>query len=530
LQHSNDIPADLPLPERDQLLERVAELEARLARYEALLAQFPDGAILLFDRDLRYTLADGTALVPMGLSKAFLEGKTVREALPPVTWEAVERRYRAALDGRPTVEEAHYGDRIYEMRTQPLHDAGGRLLGGLVVAVDVTTRKAAEEALQEANQRLTAIKEEMPEAFFRLDRDWRFVYVNHQAEPLLGRPVSELLGTNIWEEFPEAVDTPFHQHYHTAVQTQRPVTFEQFYPPLNRWFEVHAAPASDSLSVYFHDVSERKRGELAAREQAELFQMVIDQMSDGVILASPDGQFRIFNRAARHQFGPAPKHPIPEDSPDYGIYRADQRTLFPRDELPVFRAVRGEATRDVELFVRHAEAPDGVWITVNGRPLFDGEGRVTGGLVVCRDDTERKRGAAERARLQEEIIQFQSAVLRELSTPLIPISDEVVVMPLIGSMDARRAEQMMETLLEGIARNRARVAILDITGVPVVDTQVADALLRVAQSARLLGTHVVLTGIRPEVAQTLIGLGTSLDGITTRGTLQSGIAYAMGQV
>ena len=144
------------------------------------------------------------------------------------------------------------------------------------------------------------------------------------------------------------------------------------------------------------------------------------------------------------------------------------------------------------------------------------------------DVTERKR--AEEALRQsialEETIQAQNAVLAELSTPLIPISDRVVAMPLIGSVDSRRAQQVIETLLQGIATSGARIAILDITGVPVVDTQVADALIRAAQAVKLLGAQVVLTGIRPEVAQTLVGLGTDLRGIITRSSLQGGIAYA----
>jgi rsbT co-antagonist protein RsbR len=144
------------------------------------------------------------------------------------------------------------------------------------------------------------------------------------------------------------------------------------------------------------------------------------------------------------------------------------------------------------------------------------------------DVTERKR--AEEALRQsialEETIQAQNAVLAELSTPLIPISDQIVAMPLIGSVDSRRAQQVIETLLLGISTSGAQIAILDITGVPVVDTQVADALIRAAQAVKLLGAQVVLTGIRPEVAQTLVGLGTDLGGIVTRSSLQSGIAYA----
>ncbi|HEU4327168.1 MAG TPA: STAS domain-containing protein [Roseiflexaceae bacterium] len=151
--------------------------------------------------------------------------------------------------------------------------------------------------------------------------------------------------------------------------------------------------------------------------------------------------------------------------------------------------------------------------------------------VVFENITERKRAeqALQQSKHQEELIQAQAAALAELSTPLIPINDKVMVMPLIGAIDSRRAQQVIETLLEGISTNRASVVILDITGVPMVDTQVANALLRAAQSVKLLGAEVVLTGIRPEVAQTLVGLGADLGTIITRSSLQNGIAYATAQ-
>lgn len=152
-------------------------------------------------------------------------------------------------------------------------------------------------------------------------------------------------------------------------------------------------------------------------------------------------------------------------------------------------------------------------------------------LCIMADDiTERKQAeeARRQALAQEETIRAQQAMLAELSTPLIPLNEAVMVMPLIGAVDSARAQQVLETLLQGIARNGAQVAILDITGVAVVDTQVANALIRAAQAVKLLGAQVVLTGIRPEVAQTLVGLGADLSGIVTRSSLQSGIAYAAG--
>jgi anti-anti-sigma factor len=157
----------------------------------------------------------------------------------------------------------------------------------------------------------------------------------------------------------------------------------------------------------------------------------------------------------------------------------------------------------------------------NGAPL-----RMTGTIS---DIHERKQTEAERERalLQQQIIEAQRMTLRELSTPLIPITNDVVIMPLIGSIDTQRAQQIMETLLEGVARHQSELAILDITGVSVIDTQVAQALVRAAQAVKLLGVQVMLTGIQPQIAQMLVHLGVDLSGIQSQGSLQAGIAAAL---
>jgi anti-anti-sigma regulatory factor len=149
--------------------------------------------------------------------------------------------------------------------------------------------------------------------------------------------------------------------------------------------------------------------------------------------------------------------------------------------------------------------------------------------VMVENVTERKRAEAAMRQtiVQEEMINAQAQALAELSTPLLAISATTVVMPLIGVVDSRRVHQMMDALLSGVAERRATSVILDITGVPIVDTQVANALLQAAQAVKLLGAQVILTGIRPEIAQTLVGLGTDLRGLLTRGTLQDGIAAVL---
>jgi anti-anti-sigma regulatory factor len=139
---------------------------------------------------------------------------------------------------------------------------------------------------------------------------------------------------------------------------------------------------------------------------------------------------------------------------------------------------------------------------------------------------ERLRADRESALLREEVIRMQAALLEELSTPLIPLSDRVVIMPLVGTIDSKRAGQVLEVLSQGVVARGARIAIIDITGVPTVDTHVASVLIRAAQAVRLLGAEVVLTGIRPKVAKSLVELRVELGGLVTRSNLQAGISYA----
>lgn len=212
---------------------------------------------------------------------------------------------------------------------------------------------------------------------------------------------------------------------------------------------------------------------------------------------------------------------------DYDMPWAKTAELYRGDDRQVIDS--GKAKLNFEEPMHLADGTK-LWLQTSKIPLLDESGNIIGVLGMYEDITERKRIEAERAALQEQVIRAHETALAQMSTPLIPISDDVVVMPLIGAMDSQRAERVLTTLLEGVTSSHARVAIVDITGVSVVDHEVANSLVRAAQAVKLLGAQVVLTGIRPEVAQTMIELAVDLQGIVTRSTLQSGIAYAVGQL
>ena len=133
------------------------------------------------------------------------------------------------------------------------------------------------------------------------------------------------------------------------------------------------------------------------------------------------------------------------------------------------------------------------------------------------------------AAAEDTILRHQAAV-RELSTPVIRVFDRVLLMPLVGTIDTARAQQVMETLLVRVSEEQARVVIMDISGVPVVDTKVAEHLIMTTNAVRLLGAETVIAGISPVVSKTIVQLGISLPALATRGRLQDAIGVALGLV
>ena len=317
-----------------------------------------------------------------------------------------------------------------------------------------------------------------------------------------------------------------------------------------RWFSLVVTPCQvdpdGGALVHLRDVTAQKKteGALRSSEEGLLWAQQIGNMGNWVWdiptggLTWSDQIFRIFGYEPR-------KFDV--------SYQAFIGTIHPDDRELVVEAVNKTVNERAPYSIEHRiMLPTGEIRVVHeqGKVFYSESGTPLRMLGTVQDVTERKQSAdiirlqagrleqelaareqveQARAALQDEVIRVQRALLEELSTPLIPIREDIMVLPLIGVVDARRADQMLETVLHAAVGKQTRVVIIDITGVKQVDTHVANTILRTAQALGLVGAEVVLTGIRSDVARTLVELDVSLATLVVRGTLASGIAYATGQ-
>lgn len=295
--------------------------------------------------------------------------------------------------------------------------------------------------------------------------------------------------------------------------------------PPERWClcSLAAVPAGG----FIWQLADVTRWQMAEAESTNLWQQfreAFESVSDGLALFDADDRLVFCNRRFREIYAQSADLLTPGRSyaeiVRLGVARGQYAETGGREEA--FIAERMASHREV---APHEYQLSGErWVRAVDQPMPGG------GIVGIRTDiTELRRAEALRRQSAEQdaTIRAQAALLAELSTPILRIDAGSIVVPLVGSLDSYRAGKVVETLLRTVEEQRADLVILDITGVPLVDTQVANVLLQTARAVRLLGAQLVLTGIRPDVAQTIVALGVDLGDIVTRADLQEGIRYAL---
>jgi len=263
---------------------------------------------------------------------------------------------------------------------------------------------------------------------------------------------------------------------------------------------------------------------------------LIEASLDPLVTIGPDGKIMDVNKATEMATGVSRDRLI---GTDFSAYFTE-----PEKAREGYKEVFSTGSvRDYPLTLRHTSGRT-MDVLYNAAVYRNEAGEVQGVFAAARDITEQKRAEEElrkhrdhleelvadrtaEVRQKSEMLQIQAKEILEISTPVMQVWEGVLLAPLIGTLDSLRTQQFMERLLHRIVETNSPVALVDITGVPAVDTQTAQHLIDTISAVRLLGAQVILTGLRPAIAQTLVHLGVDLAGITTRSSLVAGLLTAM---
>ena len=378
------VTASLDITEQRQTERKYRESEAR---YRALSENFPDGAVGVYDRDLRYSLVEGTLVGEALPSQDAFVGSRVPDLFPEETARDIGPLFRAAVEeGVTDSTETQYGGRDWKVWATPLRDRDGTIYGGLSFAQDITPQK------REARKRTQVIRR-VTDAIVEVDADWRFTLVNDAAEALYDMTEADLLGQNFWEVFDSALNTRFETTYRRVMETREPESLVEHFPRLDGWFDVEVYPNADGgLAFYFQDVTEQKEREAALRRQRNLLAQTqrlagaweVDLRSREISWS--EEVYRI--------------HGLP---PDADIDLETALSFFPSETRPrieaaLDRCVEAGEPYDLELPLVTAEG-DRRWVRAVGAPAEERDGAVTKVAGAFQDITERKTVEAD---LREE--------------------------------------------------------------------------------------------------------------------------------
>ena len=252
----------------------------------------------------------------------------------------------------------------------------------------------------------------------------------------------------------------------------------------------------------------------APARRVQTFEVMLDSLWDEVIQLDEHGYVVTWNRGAERLKGWTAEEAIGQH---VSLFYTDEdvqggladRELRTAAEVGRYESEGWRKRKDGSRF----------WASIILTAMRDGEGELLGFVKVARDLSER--------RAQEELIRRQRDEILELSTPVIQVWDRVLALPIIGTLDSNRANRLTEGLLSKISDLEAEIIILDISGVPTIDTQVAQHLLKTVHAARLMGATSILSGVRPETAQAMVHLGIEIGDLRSRNTLRDALQLAL---
>jgi rsbT co-antagonist protein RsbR len=351
-----------------------------------------------------------------------------------------------------------------------------------------------------------------------LDADGRVASWNSGAEALLGYTAAEVLGKPVSvfyteddraaglaeRDLQEASDSGRQESEGWRVRKNG----QRF------WASVITAPIrgeDGALTGYA-----RVTRDISVRRQADaMFRGLLESAPDGMVIVAPNGRIELVNRQAEQLFGYGREDLAGQEVEILVPPRFRQRHPAHRDGFFAAARVRPMGA-GLDLYGLRRDGTE-FPVEISLSPLETDQGLLA--VAAIRDVTERRE--------QEQRLRRQRDEIMELSTPVIQLWDKVLALPIIGTLDSARAARLTESLLEKIAEHQAEVIILDVSGVPTIDTQVAQHLLRTVQAATLMGAASIMSGVRPETAQAIVHLGIDLGRLRSRNTLRDALQLAL---
>jgi len=343
-----------------------------------------------------------------------------------------------------------------------LTDEAGDLRGFAKVTRDITARKGAEERErlllreQAARERATDILESISDAFFAVDEEWNFTYINGKAEEFWGRSREELRGKNVWGEFPQAVDSEFYRQIKRAMEEGVTTEFETISPAMGGWVAGRAYPSREGLSVYFQDVTEHRRAQEELRGSRDQLAAILRGAAEGITAQDPSGKVIYANEAAARLTGFTSVQDVVQSPPDGLIARYElldeEGRPFPADRLPGRRALNGEEGAEEVLRFRILATGEERWAIVQATPIFGEQGTVRMAVNIIRDITEGKRAEeslrriteAERKRIAHDL---HDGVLQDLSYTAAAIG--MIMLQTEGTQQKEQLQSVIDAVRRG---------------------------------------------------------------------------------
>nr|MDZ8039380.1 PAS domain S-box protein [Nostoc sp. CreGUA01] len=315
--------------ERERLLALLETEQTRLVEANVLLDTLFNNApigIGVWDEKLRFVRLNQALAEINGLSQDMHIGKTIAELLPGVAAEVTEA-FRYVVETGESISQETIGEtpaapgkqRYWSVNYYPIKLPSNITWVG-AICQEITERKQAEaerEQLLErervarleaeaAKEQVSKILGSITDGFLAFDNEWRFTYLNHEGSRTLGRSCEDLLGKNLWQEFPELADSSFGELYQRAIALGLPLELEDYYPPFNAWFAVRAYPSATGVSVYFRNINVRKQAEAALTESEARFRLLAENSTDIISRSTVNGTFLYLSPACYTVLGYQP--------------------------------------------------------------------------------------------------------------------------------------------------------------------------------------------------------------------------------